>query len=81
MTISLGLIINIFCLALSTYIFWRSLRMLYELLHPNEPYRGVLGMVRSFSFASGLLLWFSVGIMIFVTGLTGLFEKVIIALQ
>jgi len=81
MTISPGLIINLACIALAIYIFWRSLRMLQELLHPEDPYRGLLGIVRSFSFASGLLLWFSVGIMAFITGLTGLFEKVIIALQ
>lgn len=81
MTISSGLIINIVCIAASVYIFWRSLDMLKELVNPDKPYRGIIGKIRSLSFASGLLLWFSVGIMIFMTGLTGLFEKVIIALQ
>lgn len=64
-------------LLLSTYILHRSLTLLGEVAQPgqNKTLPKILGNT------IGLGLWFSAGVIAFITGLTTLVEKVILALQ
>lgn len=79
--LSIGLVINLLSIVAAAYIFKRSLQLLYELIDPDEAYNGLVGLARVVASMSGLLIWFSVGTMMMVVGLTGLFNKMIIALQ
>jgi hypothetical protein len=69
-------------LGMATVIFAYSLRLLREIFPASRPQgygrkscRGWLMHV------SGLVLWFSAGVVSFVTALTSLFEKLILYLQ
>ncbi len=70
-------------LLMGGYMLMRSYGMLLELLPapPTMPKKESRSMIRSIAFAMGLLLWFSVGVMALVFGLTSLFEKIIYAIQ
>jgi hypothetical protein len=79
--LSLGLLVNLLFLAFAGYIFHKSLGFLRELLRSDSLKPGILGLIRKAGQAVGLLIWFGVGTLAMTTGLTGLFNRMLLALQ
>ena len=74
-----GLIINLIFVGLALYVYHRSWRLLHELL--ADSWSGLAERIRGLLLASGLTILFSAGTLMMVTGLTGLTNKLLMALQ
>ena len=76
-----GLVINLIFVMFAGHIFYRSYGFLLQAVDPDLS-RGFKGnRLHKALYLSGLVIWFSAGVMVMITGLTGLTNRVIIALQ
>lgn len=79
--ISIGLVVNLIFVAFASYIFYRSLHYLHDLLGARSAESNAPRLMRRLAGGSGLLVWFGAGTLMMITGLSGLANKLIIALQ
>jgi hypothetical protein len=77
--LSFGLIVNFIFVVCALYVYYRSWHFLHEVLAGS--WAGITAMLRRLLLASGLTIMFSAGTLMMIAGLTGLTNRLIIALQ
>lgn len=75
---SLGLIVNVLFVLAALYFFQRSLRMLYALVRPEAPRKSWRDRLRAVADASRVMMWFSLGTVVMIAGLTGLLSRMLL---
>lgn len=75
---SIELLFNLTFVAIAIFLFHRCLRLVHDWFNPNLPKRGCRVKIM---YLSGLVTWFVAATLSMSIGLSGLFEKLILALQ
>jgi len=79
--VSPGLVVNLIFVALASFVFYRSHNYLLSLLHPEKSKEFEGNFFNKAVYVVGLVIWFLAGVMTMVTGLTGLLNRMILAIQ
>jgi hypothetical protein len=74
-----GLIVSAIFVISASYVYYRSWQFLRELL--TAPWSGFDAVLRRLVFASGLTIMFCAGTLMMISGLTGLSNRLLVALQ
>ncbi len=75
---SIGLFFNLTFIGIAVFLFHRCLCLVHDWFNPDMPKRGCRGQIM---YLSGLVTWFVAATLSMATGLSGLFERLILALQ